>query len=1160
MQEHSTTGATPLRRWRFDRVEFDERTLRLSVDGVGVEIEPKPLRLLQHLLAHAGEVIHKNALVRAVWPGRIIGDAALTKCLARVREAIGDREQALIRTHHGFGYRFVAPLEVEVLPRGIESAAQDIHAPAASLEPARDAPERRVLTVLFCDLVGSTELAESLDAETFRALLLDYQQRVGELCRRYEGQVAQQFGDGLLLQFGYPEAHDDDTERAIRCACDLLASFARPQAQAQLSLRIGIHTGAVVIGSAAPGREPLATGPGLHLAARLQTLAEPDTILISEASFRLVPGLFVTRDFGPQKLRGLAEPVRVHQVLQPSGVRSRLEAAARLTVFAGREHELALLDAGWHRALNGEGGALLLSAEPGLGKSRLLMELRARLAGQAHSWLECRADALKRHSAWQPVLDLVRRGLALKDGDDEALQLQRLEQGLDRANLDLGETLPLIAPLLGLSVPERFAAPALGPALRRQRTVTALADWVRHLAHAQPLVLVFEDLHWSDEASLAFLGALMSDLASRPILLLMTARTEFGPPWPPRMPLARCVLDPLPQADVNRMLSDLTERAPLSPALAALVHERAGGVPLFVEELARELIETAHSASGVLPDARSVPASLHGLLLARLDRLGPARELIQTAAVIGREVPHALLQAVAGLDDSTLRARLARLIEAGLLHRRGTPPETVYVFKHALIRDAAYDTLLASVRARVHGLIAATLESRFSERARAEPEVLAAHFEAAGKALDAARWHRCGAERAGEMNLAVALGHWQSIRRLLREIPKSAEAAALAAVTFHSILALVWDLGGTKDEIAAVFAEGRALAEQGGDLVMLARLGCNYAAIRGLGGSPADYVAGTTEMHRIAQQTDDPGVKLVAKCDRAWAHYWTGDLRQALLYCEEAIAASGEDPDLGREVLLFSPLASLLALRGRVLGCAGHVSRMVGALEHAAQVARQANDPSVFCWSESWLAIAGELAADAGNGEAHAERASAAAEKTGSALDRAFAAFGVAGAKTTQGRWVEAASAFDKALVAVRSGRLLIVLESFILARLSDVHLALGDSRRALEVADEAIATARRHGTLEFEIRCHIARARALSCGLGGKAIDEISRSLVEAEALVATTGAESWRPFIHEQRARLADLSGDEAARQRELCEAQRLFLAIGAPIHAERIAKERR
>ena len=470
----------------------------------------------------------------------------------------------------------------------------------------------------------------------------------------------------------------------------------------------------------------------------------------------------------------------------------------------------------------------------------------------------------------------------------------------------------------------------------------------------------------------------------------------------------------------------------------------------------------------------------------------------------------------------------------------------------------AYHSQLRERCARTHEATARAIGEVFADKLDEQAAVLAHHFEAAGNALDAARWHRRAAEWAGKTNIAEALRHWQAVRRLLREIPESAEASALAAVTYPSILGLGWRLGGTEEETAAVFAEGRALAERSGDPGALARLVGNYAIVRGIEGSAATYVSGTLEMLRLAEQTDDAGLKLAAKSVLAYAHFWAGDLRQALHYCEEGIAAAEEDLDLGRDVILMSPLAGSLvptrhlsrlrrsSFAGPKRAGASHAGRAPGGRSH------------VLSWSEGWLAILGDLGADPGRAEEHARLAFEAAEKPGrlSTVPSLPSAVGVA--KTARGSWAEAASALDEALAICSFHARGISYESFVLARMTDVHLARGDSRRALEVADEAISTAQRHGTAEFELRSHLARARALSRGVGADAKEEIGKSLSEAEALVKTTGAESWRPFIHEERAKLAQLAGDEVTRQRELREAHRLFVDIGAPAHAERIEKE--
>jgi len=618
----------------------------------------------------------------------------------------------------------------------------------------RDEAERRQLSVLFCDLVGSTELSEDLDPEAFRDVLLAYQNTATEVIDRYEGHIAQRVGDALLIYFGYPAAHDDDTERAVRCGYDLIAAVTRLDFKPPLAVRIGIHTGTVVVGQMGGNAEILATGATTNLAARLRALAEPSTVLISDATFKLVPGLFITKDLGTPDLKGL-KPVRVYQVIQPSGVRSRLEAAHSLTPFVGREQEQAFLLERWNDVQEGKGQAVLFSAEPGLGKSRLLLVFRSRIAETPHTWLECRASPLTRNSAYQPVVELLHRRLAIKDGDTAEQRLLRVEQNLDAIGFDKFEIIPLLAPLLNLTLSARYPSSQLGPELKRKRTLETLSTWVLALARQQPLVIAFEDLHWTDASSLDLLGVLLEQLATVPLLLMMTARPEFTSPWPARSHFAAATLHPLRAAHAGQMVGSLSGDRPLPAAVHKTLLERAGGVPLFVEELTKSLLESGQlvERDGELElqsmiEQLSIPSTLQGSLMARLDRLGAARDLIQTAAVIGNEIPHLLLQLVADLDEPQLRQQLKRLTDAELLYMRGAPPQATYLFKHALIQDTAYDSLLKSTRQTLHGVIAVALERHFTERAQAEPEVLAEHFAKANVIEQAIKYYQLAAEHA----------------------------------------------------------------------------------------------------------------------------------------------------------------------------------------------------------------------------------------------------------------------------------------------------------------------------------------------------------------------------------------------------------------------------
>lgn len=939
--------AAPPRRWHFANAELDERSLVLKVGGRIVAIEPKPLEVLLCLLERAGEVLTKDALMQAAWPGRIITDATLAKTINRLRETLGDTDQSVVKTHHRYGYRLLAPVRMERIERG---ASEQAEARPAS----RGETEHRPLTVLFCDGVESTQLADSLDPEAFRDLLLGFQQRAAAICARYEGHVAQQVGEGLLMFFGYPAAHDDDAERALRCACDLLAAPA--SIGPRLALRIGVHSGTVLIGCTGKNGEPLATGATLHLASRLQALAEPDTVLVSEATFRLVPGLFVTRAFGPQAIRGLSEPVNVYQVVQPSGVRSRLEAAPRLTPYSGREHEIGALHADWQAARRGEGRAVLISGEPGLGKSRLLLELRERLSGSAYTWLECRASALSRHSAFQPWIELLQRGLGLRESDPVPQRLARLAQGLDALGLDLAATVPLLAPLLGIELAAPYVPAQYGPELRRKRTLEALASWVLHLAQQQPLMLVFEDLHWADDSTLDGLGLLLKQLTDMPVLLLMSARTEFVPRWLQHRWLRFQTLDPLPPADVERMLDTLGDQGAVPPALRALVLQRAGGVPLFVEELSRALIESG------APNLHSIPTSLRALLMARLDRLGPARELIQTAAVVGREVAHRLLAPVSGLDAASLDAALRRLLASGLLHARGAGAAATYVFKHALIQDAAYDILLKPRRQELHGRIARTLEATFPERVRNEPEVLAQHFEKAGLIEAAARYGGLAAHRAiTASSYAEAIRHAEHALQLLRGIaePNTPLELRLLVDLGSAKLAL---LGRGHPELLPILSRTQTLCGDADDTQLRAQALANIAWMQAGFGNYAELSGAASDLVELARKTGDKAHEGAGHVLVAQASYIVGDQIGGRRHAGRALQMFPDQPSAEVERLLgYDGPAAALSVAAITLWQLGYPdlswSRLAEAQTRAESVGHQVTQCAIqsrMAWIRIW--------------------------------------------------------------------------------------------------------------------------------------------------------------------------------------------------------------
>src|SRR6266852_2084646 len=576
------------------------------------------------------------------------------------------------------------------------------------------AGERRHLTVLFCDLVGSTAIAARLDPEQWRETVAGYHRVAAEAITRFDGHVAKYLGDGVMAYFGWPAAHDNDAERAARAGLALLDAIVQLNQQpghAQLSARVGIDSGLVVIGQGA-GNEAEVFGDAPNIAARVQAIAAPDTIAITDATHRLVSGLFVVEDCGAQELNGIDRPLRLYRVVRPSGMRGRFPAMAAMrgmTPFVGREDELRSLLNRWERVRDGEGQVVTIIGEAGIGKSRLVQRFREELAATPYTWLECATAPFFQNTPFYAVADMLQQSFQWEVSHTVEQRLDALEASLGLAGLDPDEAVPLIAPLLELAVGTRYPPLSMAPDQQRKRLLATLVGWTFGVAKTQPLVIATEDLHWADPSTLELIQLLVEQGAPARLLLLYTSRPEFHAPWPMRAHHTQINLNRLTTRNVRTMVAQVAAKIALSDETVATVVERTGGVPLFVEELTRAVLESGDAKL----TGREIPATLHDSLMARLDRLGPAKEVIQAGAVIGSEFSYELLRAVHPIGEAALQAALRKLADAELLYVRGIAPDATYQFKHALIRDAAYEALLKSRRKDLHLLVARTIEEKF---------------------------------------------------------------------------------------------------------------------------------------------------------------------------------------------------------------------------------------------------------------------------------------------------------------------------------------------------------------------------------------------------------------------------------------------------------------
>ena len=746
--------------------------------------------------------------------------------------------------------------------------------------------ERRQLTILFCDLVGSTELSARLDAEDLREVVRAYQGAAAGAVERFGGHVAQYLGDGILAYFGYPQAHDDDAERALRAglaAVDGVGAL-RERLGRSLAVRVGVHTGPVVVGEMGAGarRETLALGETTNVAARLEAAAAPDTVVASDATLRLARGIFVTEDLGALTLRGVPAPVPAHRVVQPSGVRSRLDVAAgRLTRFVGREVELATLVERWERAADGEGQNVLIVGEAGVGKSRLAYQLRERLATVPHTWLECSASPYTEGTPFHPVIALVAQGLAVPSTDTTAEKVEKIERGL--RDLATPENVALLADFLGLRLPTPLA---LNPDVQRRKTMELLAQWTLAISAIQPLVLLVEDVHWCDASSLELLGRIIAQSATARVLFVATARPEFTPPWPARSNLTTLQLARLTKRQARQMVTTLLGETVPTETLEALV-KRADGVPLYVEELTKAVAEP-----GAARSAEAIPTTLAGSLMARLDRLSTAKEVAQRAAILGREFSYPLLAAVAGMDDGALCAGLDRLVQAEIVFARGEPPNAAYTFKHALVQEAAYESLLKRTRQALHEQVVQTLLCLFPERAEAEPEVVAAHAEAAGR-IDEAVTHseRAGTQAQGRSAHAEAIAHFRRGVRLLGTLAAGPERDVLEGGLQLALGASsVAVRGYGHPETGAAYERARELFEAAGDQKRLAvaLTGCSIASYTR--GEMQRGITFAEQALTIAERLDDDSLRLPALVQIALPEHFQGKFTTSLARCEKALA------------------------------------------------------------------------------------------------------------------------------------------------------------------------------------------------------------------------------------------------------------------------------
>jgi class 3 adenylate cyclase/predicted ATPase len=955
--------------------------------------------------------------------------------------------------------------------------------PVGHLEPTSQASaERRQITVVFSDLVGSTALSARMDPEDLREVISAYQKCVAETVRRFGGFVAKYMGDGVLVYFGYPEAHEDDAERAVRAGLELIQAIQALKSAASLQTRVGIATGVVVVGDligSGSAQEQAIVGETPNLAARLQGIAEPNMVIIAESTRRLLGNLFELDDLGAKDLKGIAGPVRAWAAVRASSVESRFEAlhASGLTALVGREEEIELLLRRWSRAKSGEGQVVLLSGEAGIGKSRLTAALLERLTTEPHTHLRYFCSPQHTDSAFYPIIGQMGRAAGLTHDDSAKARLDKLDALLAQTSTSIEDT-ALFAEMLSILNDGRYPSlDKLTSQQRRERTLQALISQMEALARQNPVLMIFEDAHWTDPTSLEVFSRVVGRITTLRVLLIVTFRPEFEPRWIGRPHVTALTLNRLAQREVGAIIDRVVGNKLLPASVRQDIIERSDGIPLFIEEMTEAVLEAESQAAGeqtiaAIPSpTRAVPASLHASLMARLDRLGTAKEVAQIGAAIGREFSHALLSAVMHKPDAELASALDRLIASGLLFRQGLPPHASYLFKHALVQDAAYGTLLREPRRTLHACIAETLEVQFADIAESQPELLARHCTEAGLIEKAAGlWGKAGQRSVQRSALVEAV---TQLTRALDQIATLPSTPALRRDEIKLQVALITPLMHVKGYAAS---ETKAAAERARLLIeQTERMGepqedplLLFSVLYGFW--VANYLAFNGDAVRdLAAQFLTLAEKQTAIAPLMMGHrlmgtslLFTGDIAEGRAHYDQAIALY--DPvehrplsarfgqDVRVAILLYRALALLLL---------GYPDTALKDADHAVEYARDIGQAATLMYAleHAWL-----VNLQCGNYEAvnaHADELFTLADEKSALFWKTCGMLARGGAYALKGSAAEAVESIRSGIAAWRATGSTMWLPLY-MSHLATAYAALGqfdDARRYMEEVMTAIET-----------------------------------------------------------------------------------------------------
>jgi class 3 adenylate cyclase/predicted ATPase len=944
-------------------------------------------------------------------------------------------------------------------------------------------------------------LASQLDPEDLRAVVRAYQDTCAKVIARFEGHIAQYLGDGLLVYFGYPLAHEDDAQRAVRAGLGIVEALGQLNTRLEqergvrLAVRLGIHTGLVVVGEVGGGtrQEQLALGETPNLAARLQGIATPNTVVASAATVQLLGGFFTYQSLGTSILKGLAQPVEVYQVLHESTARSRLEAVGSTgqTPLVGREQEVALLRERWAQVKDGIGQVVLLSGEAGIGKSRLVQVLKEHVAAEPQAWLtpgQC--SPYHQNTALYPWIELLERvALRFEREESPRQKLSKLEGFLVQYGLPLAEAVPLFASLLSLPLTADYTPLALSPAQQKQQTLQAFLTILLCIAAQQPVLFVMEDLHWIDPSTLEFLSLLVDQGPTTHILALFTFRPDFSPPWTGRSHLTQVTLPRLPRRQAAEMAGRVAHRKMLPAEVMEQVVARTDGVPLFVEELTKMVLESGllregeerYELTGPLPPL-AIPTTLHDSLMARLDRLATVKAMAQLGATLGREFSYGLLQAVSPWDEETLRRGLHQLVGAEFLYQQGLLPEATYRFKHALIQETAYQSLLRSTRQQYHQRIAQVLEVRFPELCETQPELLAHHYTEAGLEEQAiGYWQRAGQQASERSANLEAVSHFTRGIGLLTTLPET-PAHTQQALTLHIALGAALQIakGFGAPEVERAYARARELCQQVGETPELAPV--LYGLYR--------FYTGRLQLHtvreigetllRLAKRADDPALAVAAHYALGTTWFLLGALPAARQHVEEGIAHY--TPDQRRAPLFrmgHDPGVACQSWAAMTLWLLGYPEQAAVRLADSLTLARTLSHPFSLASAYVFAAVVSQLCRNVPAVHEQVDATIVLSTEQGFPQWAAWATVLRGWARAMQGQGEEGMAEVRQGIAACRAtGTALLV--SYFCTALADVAAHLGHPADGLQALVEAHTLVEQHDERYWEAEVHRLRGDLL--------------------------------------------------------------------------------